>query len=62
MRENKEAKELHRMGVLGVSHECTTLCESNENPLQAYEAPKVEMIEVAVEGGFAMSGENGGGW
>ena len=36
--------------------------KSKEQAMVAYEAPKVEVIEVEVEKGFAMSGEEGGSW
>lgn len=58
MKNNREG--LQRNDVM--QYKCTTLCENNEKPLQAYEAPKVEIIEVAIERGFAMSGDDGGYW
>ena len=63
MLEDKTKRTVHHPGGPTATGERVVTTEREErNPVQAYESPRVTVIEVPMERGFALSGNEGGGW
>ena len=65
MLENKTKRTVHHPGGPTATGERVVTTEREErNPVQAYEPPRVTMIEVPMERGYAASNgaEDGGSW